>query len=71
MSSFFDYAHAGEYACPKEAREIFEKFEIDYSKEAEIYHMRKQKNGMQLYGGFFHIIGEGFIEGKIGNDTKR
>ncbi len=24
--------------------------------------MVKQKNGLQLYGGFFHLIGEGLVE---------
>ncbi len=57
-----NYAHAREYAYPKEARQIFEKLGIEYSKEAEIYHMVKQKNGLQLYGGFFHFIGEGLVE---------
>ena len=57
-----NYVHAREYAYPKEARQIFEKLGIAYSKEAEIYHMVKQKNGLQLYGGFFHFIGESLVE---------
>jgi hypothetical protein len=60
-----NYAQAREYAYPKESREIFEKNGIDYSKEAEIYHMVKQKNGLQLYGGFFHLIREALLEEEV------
>jgi hypothetical protein len=53
-----NYIQAREYAYPRAARELLERLGIDCSKEAEIYHTIQRKSGMQLYGGFFHIIGE-------------
>ena len=42
---------------PKAAMDIFNNLGIDFKKEVEVFHLAKTQDGLHLYGGWFHFIG--------------
>ena len=55
-----NFASARIEAYPPQVREIFNKLGIDPAREAEIYYNGPLKNGLHLYGGWFHFVGRTF-----------
>lgn len=43
---------------PAEIKNLFAELGIDYKKESETYHLYRDKNGLHLYGGWFHFKGK-------------
>jgi hypothetical protein len=48
---------------PTEVLELFRTLGIDPIKEAEVYEMGENADGLHFYGGFYHIVGR-IVEGR-------
>ena len=42
---------------PAQARRLLDALGIDYRKEAEAYHLCRERDGAHRYGGWFHFVG--------------
>ena len=42
---------------PVKVHRLFEDLGIDFTKEAEVYHMVRLRPGLHQYGGWFHCVG--------------
>ena len=53
-----NYLKQKERAFPDEIKELFEKLEIDFRKEAGVSYLDRRDDGYYQYHGWFHFIGK-------------
>jgi hypothetical protein len=58
----------GEF-LPPEVMDLFEKLGIDYRKEANVYFLNKERNGLYCYGGEYYFIGN-ILNGPVSPDNE-
>ena len=52
-----NFAAARMEVYPVKVHRLFEDLGIDFTKEAEVYHMVRLRPGLHQYGGWFHCVG--------------
>ena len=67
-----NFIEVRERVYPEKAKKLFQEFGIDYKKEAEVFHLNRIRQGLHLYGGWFHFIGnvECVDDAELGEDKR-